>query len=98
MEETARASHPDLIRDLRKKSEECDRLGRSGANTYRCDLYMAPSHRENDVSRGLCFQLIWEGISEYAEFGFVNLEEGYYIVTEESTLWFVALLLLTIIH
>lgn len=91
MEETARAFHPGLIRELTNASAECDRLGRSGANTYRCDLYMAPSHHENDVSRGLCLQSIWGGKVEYAEFGFANLEEGYYIVTEANALWFVAL-------
>lgn len=85
--QTARAIHPQLYRKLKEVSSECDRLGIDGANIFRCDGYIAPMHLDNDAAPGLCAQLEWDADDRYCEFGFTQLQFGYYIRTEPNMLW-----------
>lgn len=102
MEETARSIHPQLVRNMKQASEDCDRLGNSGANIYCCNGYSSPMHGEEDISPGLCSQeelrvynILKKRVDEeniYHEFGFINLQYGYYIKTESNSLWYVRLI------
>ncbi|KAH7877665.1 uncharacterized protein C8R40DRAFT_1067833 [Lentinula edodes] len=85
--EAARSVDSNLVRNLKDAATTCDRLGASGANLYKCQGYQAPIHIEDDASRGLCAQVWWKGIEEWNEWGFVNLQLGYYIATRANTLW-----------
>lgn len=87
MEEVARSIHPELYETLKTASSECDKLGRTGANLYRCDGYIAVEHLEDDLTAGLCSQLEWDADRKYVEFGFVQPQWGYVIRTERNTLW-----------
>ena len=87
MEEVARSVHPTLVDEIKKASEECAYLGRTGANLYCCTNYTAAMHQENDAASGLCSQLLWSGIAEYAEWGFVLPQYSCYIKTRPNLLW-----------
>ncbi|KAF9058881.1 hypothetical protein BDP27DRAFT_1453650 [Rhodocollybia butyracea] len=85
--ESARSVDSTLVSKLKEVSKECNRLGISGANIYRCQNYQAPVHNEIDASQGLCAQLWHKGKDEWLEWGFFNLQLGYLIKTQSNTLW-----------
>ncbi|KAJ3826637.1 hypothetical protein F5880DRAFT_1504509 [Lentinula raphanica] len=83
----AKHVHPDLARDLRKVSTDCDRIGSIGANIFNCTGYMAPLHSDQDATSGLCFQALLHADPAYKEFSFCNVEYRYYITTSTNCLW-----------
>ncbi|KIY48023.1 hypothetical protein FISHEDRAFT_44077, partial [Fistulina hepatica ATCC 64428] len=87
LEETARAVHPEMVRNLRHMTQFTDAVGKSGANLFYCNGYTAPAHEDNDEVHGLCIQLLWLAKREHCEYGFCNAAWGYYIVTEPNTIW-----------
>ncbi|KAJ3819327.1 hypothetical protein F5880DRAFT_1510243 [Lentinula raphanica] len=86
MQEAAFQVHPQLARELKRITTECDRLGMTGANIFNCSGYMAPIHRDKDASRGLCTQALLSADTRYREFSFCNIEYQYYIVTKTNCL------------
>ncbi|KAJ3743300.1 hypothetical protein EV360DRAFT_76658, partial [Lentinula raphanica] len=83
----AKHVHPDLAKDLRRVSTDCDRIGSIGANIFNCTGYMAPLHSDQDATSGLCFQALLHTDPAYKEFSFCNIEYRYYITTSTNCLW-----------
>lgn len=87
MLEICRSVDPALYKEMMHQSDECDRLGISGANLFRCSGYVAPIHHDKDATRGLCSQLRWQAKREYDEYSFCQPQFGYYIRTEGNMVW-----------
>ncbi|KAJ3748230.1 hypothetical protein EV360DRAFT_76276 [Lentinula raphanica] len=87
MQAAAKVVHPNLARDLKDSSIECDRIGMMGANIFNCTGYMAPIHQDQDMSRGLCVQALLSVETEYKEYAFCNIEYQYYITTTTNCMW-----------
>ncbi|KAJ3817317.1 hypothetical protein F5880DRAFT_1618394 [Lentinula raphanica] len=83
----SRHAHPTLHKQLNLLSEQCDRVGMSGANIFNCSGYVAPIHSDNDATRGLCMQALLSANTAYKEFSFCNVEYRYYIETSTNCLW-----------
>ncbi|KAL0567995.1 hypothetical protein V5O48_013997 [Marasmius crinis-equi] len=88
LSEVAILFHPELVDALDKAGEACDRVGLSGVSLFTCTNYSAPLHTDDDAARGLCCQLVKDIESnEYEEYGFCNLQYGYYISTRSNMVW-----------
>ncbi|KAJ3832122.1 hypothetical protein F5878DRAFT_666857 [Lentinula raphanica] len=80
-------AHSKIVDKLEDWCNECDHMGMTGANIYNCTGYMAPIHRDQDVTRGLCTQVLLSADSSQHEFGFCNIEYKYFIATTTNCLW-----------
>ncbi|KAK7462192.1 hypothetical protein VKT23_007797 [Stygiomarasmius scandens] len=87
LEERARSAIPRLVAKIRDNSADCAKVGRYGANLFRCDGYTAAMHSEKDAGSGLCSQIEWHADRNFHEFGFIFLEYGVYLVTQPNMLW-----------
>lgn len=86
--ETARAIHPNLVKNFLDAGQNADRLGKIGCNIYHCKNYTAPQHQDSgDAARGLCTQLEWRACTSWMEYGFIHAEDGYAFETQENMLW-----------
>lgn len=86
--ETARAVHPDLVRELHEASTLCERVGLAGANLFDCYGYTAPLHDDLDSVRSLSSQFQLRARSEWNEFAFCVSQYGYFLKTRENMLWY----------
>ncbi|KAK7021770.1 hypothetical protein VNI00_017281 [Paramarasmius palmivorus] len=86
-QEVTKLLHPDMLDELKRKGEPCERVGEYGINLFTCEGYTAPLHDDDDVCRSICSQIRWDAKPEYSEFSFCQLEYGYYIRTRANMLW-----------
>ncbi|KAJ3745205.1 hypothetical protein EV360DRAFT_90124 [Lentinula raphanica] len=80
-------AHSKIVDKLEDWCNECDHMGMTGANIYNCTGYMAPIHRDQDTTRGLCTQVLLSADSSRHEFGFCNIEYKYFVATTTNCLW-----------
>ncbi|KAJ3722194.1 hypothetical protein C8R42DRAFT_641631 [Lentinula raphanica] len=80
-------AHSKTVDKLEDWCNECDHMGMTGANIYNCTGYMAPIHRDQDTTRGLCTQVLLSADSSQHEFAFCNIEYKYFIATSTNCLW-----------
>ena len=79
-------SYP-ITKQLEEDSADADRLGISGANTYLCNNYTSPLHRDHDSGTGLCAQYELQALCSLDEYSFNHADYGLYMVSRRNSLW-----------
>jgi len=89
LSEAGRLISHTIFKALETTTANADRLGISGANTYYCNNYTSPLHRDNDAASGLCAQYHLQAKSDLCEYSFIYADYGIYFVSRSNSLWYV---------
>ncbi|KAF8955023.1 hypothetical protein BDZ97DRAFT_1861869 [Flammula alnicola] len=77
----------NVYKELEDTTANGDRLGISGANTYYCNNYTSPLHRDDDAGAGLCAQYDLQAKSDLCEYSFTYADYRIYLVSRSNSLW-----------
>jgi len=76
-----------IVKQLEADAVNADRLGISGTNTFLCNNYTSPMHKDKDAGTGLCAQYDLHALSSLDEYSFIHAEYGIYMVSRSNSLW-----------
>jgi len=89
LSEAGRLILHNIFKELETNTAHADRLGISGANTYSCNNYTSPLHRDDDAGAGLCAQYDLQANADLCEYSFIYADYGIYFVSRSNSLWYV---------